>query len=113
MSASAPSALRLGLLGATVAVSCVNGTFYSPLFDPIFFYMGPVAETFFIPSSRARLYFTSVVIFLVTLALAGVPAALYERATGQTRSSPVSLFIWLLSAILLSAPTLLSMMQSD
>lgn len=113
MPTAARSALCLGLLCAVIAVASLNGMFFSPLFDPIFFHVGPLAESLFIPSSPLRLYFTSLLISFLTLALAGVPAALYERARGHTTSTPVSLTIWLVFAVLLTSPAWRAVMSPD
>lgn len=113
MPTAARPALCLGLLCAVIAVASLNGMFFSPLFDPVFFHVGPLAESLFIPSSPVRLYFTSLLISFLTLILAGVPAALYERARGFATSTSVSLIIWLLSAVLLSSPAWLALTGSD
>lgn len=39
-----------------------------------------------------------------TVMLAGVPAALYERFTGQQESTQVSMWIWLIASMVLSLP---------
>ena len=46
---------------------------------------------------------SSIALALVTLVLSGLPAAIYERATGE-RASPISMGIWLMAAIFLSLP---------
>ena len=52
-------------------------------------------------------YLTSVAISLMTLLLAGIPAALYERVRGLQQSTPGSLAIWLLATALLTLPAIL------
>ena len=44
----------------------------------------------------------------MTLLLAGVPAALYERFQGERESTPTSLFIWFAGTLLLSMHGLLA-----
>lgn len=54
-------------------------------------------------------YLTPVLIAVMTLAIAGIPAAIYERIRGLTFSSTTSLAIWLAATVLLSLPVLLSL----
>jgi hypothetical protein len=84
----------------------VNGLDVSPLYDPVFFLLRP-----FVPppvSYPAVLYYvTTVFIAAMTLALAGIPAALFERWRGHRRSTRLSLGIWLAFALILSLPGIL------
>src|SRR5690606_28537918 len=57
------------------------------------------------------LYLSSLACATLTLLLAGIPAALYERWRGQSHSDPVSLRIWLAAALLLSLPGLLTLVS--
>ena len=91
------------LLVATVGASLLNGMHFSPLFDPVFFLLKPFVAAV-IASPLLLFYFTSVLISLVTLMLAGIPAALYERFRGHTETSPVSLGIWFAGTMLASIP---------
>jgi hypothetical protein len=55
----------------------------------------------FMLGSAGMIFFASMLVTATgTLLLAGVPAALYERATGA-RADPTSLWIWAGSAVLL------------
>jgi hypothetical protein len=45
----------------------------------------------------------------MTLLIAGIPAALYERFRGLQESNTTSLAIWLACTLLLALPSLLSM----
>ena len=47
----------------------------------------------------------------MTLLIAGIPAALFERFTGAKESTSVSLGIWLGATLLLSLPSLLAAMS--
>ena len=49
----------------------------------------------------------------MTLLIAGIPAALYERIRGLKTSTPVSLGIWLVAAVLLSLPTIMRLLVGD
>lgn len=48
----------------------------------------------------------SLIVSTLTIMLAGVPAAVYERFTGSHRTDSVSAWIWLSCAALLSAPAI-------
>jgi hypothetical protein len=102
----------LVLVGGVLALSALNGTFFSPLFDPLLFHVGPLADSLLIPRS-ANLHFTALLLAVFTLVLAGVPAALSERIFGTNGSSTISLLIWLLSAVILSWPTLSALMGPE
>jgi hypothetical protein len=94
------------LLVATAGLSLLNGMHFSPLFDPVLFFVHRMAPSFFGP--LLLFYFNSLLISLTTLLLAGVPAALYERARGLKESTGMSLGIWLGGVLLLTLPSLLA-----
>jgi hypothetical protein len=94
-------------LAATVAVSIVNGLDFSPVFDSVSFYLYGFARESPIYDGELFFYLTSVAISLMTLLLAGIPAALYERVRGLQQSTPGSLAIWLLATALLTLPAIL------
>jgi len=100
------------LVAATVGVSLVNGLDISPAFDTISFYLASFARNSALFHPDAFYYLTSLAISLMTLLLAGIPAALYERVRGLERSTPVSLAIWLLAALLLTLPVILAVLGS-
>lgn len=95
---------RDGMLLAIALVSLLNGMHFSPYFDPVFVLMRPFAPAFFISSPILLFYLTSLTISIFVVVLAGVPAALFERATGRTRSDVVSLGIWLIGTIIIGLP---------
>jgi hypothetical protein len=95
-------------LVGVAAVAAFNGTLFSPIFDSIFYYLDTFARGSLFYSPQLYLNLTSVFIALMTLLIAGIPAALYERIRGLKTSTPVSLGIWLLTAVLLSLPTIMS-----
>jgi hypothetical protein len=94
---------------AIAAVALLNGSTYSPLFDSILYFMRPAARAFFIVSPSVFFYLTSVVLSLLTVLLAGIPAAIYERSRGLRESTPVSLAIWLAAAVLLALPATMNL----
>jgi hypothetical protein len=107
---------RLGqgvpLIGVA-AIAAFNGTLFSPVFDSIFYYVDTFARGSLFYSPRLYLNLTSVFISLMTLLIAGIPAALYERIRGLKASTPVSLGIWLVAAVLLSLPTIMRVVNGD
>ena len=96
------------LMVATAGLSLVNGMHFSPWFDPVAILMKPfIAGTFF-STPLVFLYLVSIFVSAMTLLVAGVPAALYERMKGSTESTPTSLFIWFGATLLISANALLA-----
>ena len=97
------------LLMVTAGLSLLAGMHFSPYFDPVLFLVKPFAASFFVSSPLLLLYFTSLLISLMTLLIGGVPAALYERAKGLEQSTPVSIGVWLAGVALIAAPALLGL----
>lgn len=96
------------LIGAA-AVSLVNGMHFSPYFDPVFILLKPFIAGTLLSTPLVLFYLTSIFISLMTLLIAGVPAALYERFRGRDESNATSLGIWLAGTLLLAIPSLLAM----
>lgn len=90
------------LLVATVGASLLNGMHFSPVFDPAAILLKPFVAAM-ISSPLLLYYLTSMFISIVTLLIAGIPAALYERANGFKDSPPMSLGIWLAGVLALVA----------
>ena len=95
------------------AIAAFNGTLFSPIFDSVFYYVDTFARGSLFYSPQLYLNVTSVFISLMTLLIAGIPAALYERIRGHKTSTPVSLGIWLATALLLSLPTVMRLFEGD
>lgn len=93
-------------LVSAAGASLLNGMHFSPLFDPILFLLRPFISPL-LASPLVMFYLTSIFISVMTLAIAGVPAALYERLRGQQDSTPMSLGIWLVATLLLAIPGIL------
>jgi hypothetical protein len=102
---------RDGFIVAIAGLSLVNGTHFSPLFDPAFLLFRNFAPAFFISSQVLVFYFTSLFLATFTLILAGVPAALFERFTGRTQSDMVSLSIWFACLVPLTLPALAALVN--
>jgi hypothetical protein len=52
------------------------------------------------------LMFASLMVSTATIILGGIPAAIYERATGAAETTEVSLWIWLAGAAILTIPAI-------
>lgn len=100
------------LLGVA-GIAAFNGTFFSPIFDSIFFYLDTFARGTPFYNPQMYLNLTSAFIAAMTLLIAGIPAALYERIRGLRESTPVSLGIWLVASILLTLPTILKALSGE
>lgn len=99
-----------GLLIGIAGASLLSGMHFSPFFDPAFVLVKfLVAPAFFISSPILLFYFTSLLVSIACLIVAGVPAALYERAKAQDASSGTSLGIWLAGLLVLAAPVFFGM----
>lgn len=97
------------LLVGAAAVSLLNGMHFSPYFEPVFILLKPFIAGTLLSTPLVLFYITSVFISLMTLLIAGIPAALYERLRGQGESNAASLGIWLGGTLLLASPSLMSM----
>jgi len=121
---------RGAALVCLAAIAAFNGSLqalvfesvtYSPVFDSVSYYVSTFAQgTYFDAFVRGmlaspQLYqsVTSMFIAAMTLLIAGIPAAIYERIRGLKSSTPVSLGIWLTSALLLSLPTIMQLINGD
>ncbi|MEX2641874.1 MAG: hypothetical protein WD270_00365 [Acetobacterales bacterium] len=97
--------MRRHLLVAVVLVAVVNG-----LFSPLLIVVAKLAPLWFPaflpPSPAVLLYLSSLLLSAVTLLLAGVPAAVYERLSGTRATDGVSATIWLAGVIVLTVPAL-------
>lgn len=94
------------LLVVTAAMSLLNGQGFSPVFDPVFFLLRPFIAGTFLSTPIVFFYLTSIFISLMTLLIAGVPAAIYERIRGHAQSTPVSIGIWFVATALLTIPSI-------
>ncbi len=98
---------RDGLTIGIAGMSLLNGMHFSAYFDPVFILMKQFAPGFFISSPLLIFYFTSLFISALTLAIGGIPAAIYERGKNLETSNATSMWIWLGGILLLTIPTLL------
>lgn len=88
-----------------LGVATVNGIF-SPA-TPIAYVLAGLWYPGFVPFSPAvALFMASLAVSTLTLIVAGVPAALFERITGRTEASIAAAWIWLAGVMLLSLPAI-------
>lgn len=104
--AAAWSPDRMILVALLVAVALFNGTKWSPFYDPTAYVMHLNLRAYRLVSARTLYESAMLPIALLTLMLAGIPAALYERLRGLQASSTASLAIWLVATVLLTLPTI-------
>jgi hypothetical protein len=95
-------------LAAIVGFAIVNGLPLTSLFDSVAYILYLFTRGSAFLDQALLEYLASIFITGMTLLLAGVPAALYERVRGLQQSTPVSLGIWLVAAALLALPALAS-----
>lgn len=91
------------LLVAIAAVSLLQGMPWSPMLFPVVTMTTIFLAGTFIGSPMVVAYLGSMLASALTLVIAGVPAALYERANGLKTSSTTSLLIWLAATLVLVA----------
>jgi hypothetical protein len=104
---------RALLLTATGAVALFNGTTLSPFFDSVAYILYLASRGYPLVNPVRLFYVTPLAIAAITLLIAGIPAALYERIRGLKASTVVSLGIWLVATVLLSLPTMMRSLSSD
>lgn len=97
-----------GYLIAILLVCVINGMTSSPYFAPLSILMRPLMASFGLSSPILLIYFTSMALTTFTAILSGLPAAMFERATGRRQSDSRSLQVWLGAAVLLSLPGLMA-----
>jgi hypothetical protein len=91
------------MLVATAGLSLINGMSWSPVLFPFVVLLKALLAGSFLASPLVLTYLASLLASATTLVLAGVPAALYERAKGLGNSTPVSIGIWLAATVVLVA----------
>ena len=105
---------RALLLIATLACALFNGFSLSPVFDFADYMLGVVLRGYpYMTRGVINAYITPLAVTLMTLAIAGIPAAVYERIRGLKSSTAVSLAIWLGAAVLLALPAIMRAVAGD
>ena len=97
-----PSFLRMTLLLLVAVTAMGNGLYFSPYFDKLLILVPRLTPAFFIRGQAATFYLTGFALWMLTLAIAGIPAAAWDRLRGHQQGSAVSLLIWLIAAAVLT-----------
>jgi hypothetical protein len=86
----------------------INGLpFFHPFYIVAFAYSARVMAVPLFGSTSLIVFYASLMMSTVTIILAGIPAALYERFSGlKDDSNVVSLWIWLAGTALLTLPAI-------
>ncbi|MGL4591058.1 MAG: hypothetical protein ACRCVZ_04390 [Aestuariivirga sp.] len=94
-----------------VGLAILNGIF-SPALIAVFALNG-LWYPFFLPPMLPLIFaFSSLILSTMTLMVAGVPAALYERLAGGGRSSSTSAMVWFGGVLLLTLPAIPNIIKS-
>jgi len=85
----------------------INGIFNQTALVFALIHVQVLAPSLLFGSTGLTLMFSSLMVSTVTILLAGIPAALYERFVGaKDDSTVVSLWIWLAGTALLTLPAI-------
>ena len=98
-------AVAYQLLVPLMLIALVNGM-HSPFTALLAKFAGGWYPPFLPAMPELVFYFAQLLTATLTLIIAGVPAALYERYGGAGRTTYASMGIWLLGAALLTLPAL-------
>ena len=82
----------------------INGIFNQLWLIFALLYVQPLIGPLLFGSLSLTLMFASLMVSTATIILGGIPAAIYERVTGASESSSVSLWIWLAGTAILALP---------
>lgn len=94
-----------------VGLAILNGIF-SPLLIMVFALQG-IWYPFFLPPMLPLVFMlSSLILATMTLMIAGVPAALYERFAGGGTSTYMSGLIWLGGVLLLTLPAIPNILKA-
>lgn len=91
----------------------INGIpFFHPMYILAFGYSVQLMAAPLFGSTSLIAYFASLMLSTLTIILAGIPAAIYERVVGATEdSTEASLWIWLAGTALLTLPAIGNFLQ--
>lgn len=103
--------MRNQLIFLTVGTAILNGIF-SPLLLFIFLLRWTWYLYFFPQYQEIATLVSSLILSTLTLMLAGVPAALYERLKSSEDTNDVSALIWLAGTMLLTVPALPNVLRA-
>ena len=91
---------------AILAFAMVNGIFSTVFVPNITGAMILMAPGLLLASPQILIFLVYLIGATLTIMIGGVPAALYERATGAGASTPASMWIWLAGTAIVSLPAL-------
>jgi hypothetical protein len=101
------------MLLATVGLSILNAMPFSPLYDSVAYFLYLFTRSSVDLPADVLAYLSSLFLGALTLLLAGVPAAIYERIRRLRHSTLVSLAIWLVAAALLTLPAIMRLLGEE
>jgi hypothetical protein len=90
------------LFAATLAVALLHGLVPTPIFAIVVAWAPLWWPFVFAPTQSILIYAAALMISTLTLLLAGVPAAIYERLTDKTEPSETAAWIWLAGTVVLT-----------
>jgi hypothetical protein len=97
---------REPVLMLLVAIGIVNG-----ILSPFLFILVSLMPAWYpdlLPvTPNLVIYLSSLICSTLTLMLSGIPAAVFERATGRAETDAASLWVWIAGATVLSLPSFL------
>ncbi|HUE46212.1 MAG TPA: hypothetical protein VMO81_08185 [Aestuariivirgaceae bacterium] len=94
-----------------LGVAMLNGMFSPALRIVVLF--APVWYPALLPQVASLLFLlSSLLVATFTLMIAGIPAAIFERLSGRPDSDVVSMGIWLLGVLILTAPAIANMLAA-
>lgn len=102
--------VRSVMLAVAAALALFNGSLWSPFFDSIAYILYLTTRGFPLMTAARASDATPIVIAVMTLLIAGIPAAVYERIRGLRSSTSVSIGVWLAATLLLTLPTVMNAM---
>ena len=97
-------------LTGILLLGLISGIF-SPFKFVITLAMRALAPGLLLSNPQIVMLLSMLIFATLTIMLAGVPAALYERATGQQESGRLSYLIWFAAACVLTLPAFSVLLQ--
>jgi hypothetical protein len=94
---------RQNFIFASVGFAIVCGLFH-PWLGFVFFFVTALEGALFFGFTPLVFMFSSLIFSTACLIAAGIPAAIYEHATGNRQTDAVSLWIWLVASALIALP---------
>lgn len=96
---------------AIVAFGMLSGMFSTVMVPNITGALLLLAPGLLISSPQLLVFFVYLVGATLTIMIGGIPAALYERATGATESTATSMWIWLAGTAFVSLPAIVTFLE--